>query len=296
MSDWKLFIPTYNRTQLNCLKLLERDSEIELNLCVREEQLADGFYDFLKGAERVNLISLGTGIRDLGETRQRILTHCKENDIDFCVMLDDGLDNIYCKSCEKLSPSDCISAAVEQMKNDKMSKYCAIYQFHRPERKYSNVDASSRYFVGMPLQALIINVKIAKDYDLNYYPICEAGFEDEAFFIDAVKKGLITCSNSEINVSGALPNVPKVGGSHGTSDTKMLVERYDRYNTLFLKHIGPTYGVYITKCMRHSIGAQVSYCLFDYAYFKKVLVDDRDENQEIIDKHFKIDNPWEETR
>lgn len=286
MKNYEVFVPTYNRKDPRVLKLA--DQGLEITLCVRSEAYNDGFYDELSCHKNVSILPCGYGLYDSGGTRIAIMKYCCMHGIKYAVMLDDPIDEVYYVKDLKSDPTYAIEKCVERLETDPLKEYCILFQFNSPNRKYTNVSCDSKYFLGMPLQAFIVNVDLAYKYKLQFGTRNEVGFEDEAFFIDSVKAGLITCSDADYMVNGGLPNVPKAGGSHANMGQETLEEKYDRLQQVFLKYIGPTYGVYLTKAYRSTIGGFCSYGMFDYAYFKDVLVDHRERNKAIIDSHFRI--------
>ena len=286
--SWAVFVPTYNRKEPNILKMLENDPILHINLCVRSDEDDKGFYDELKKNPRIGILRCGYNLYDSGGTRIAIMEYCWIAGIKYAVMFDDPISNVHDTMDKEKLISTCIAECVERLETDPMSDNCILFQFHRAERKYTNVSLDSKYFVGMPLQAFIVNTDLAFETGLQFGTRNEVGFEDEAFFIDSVKEGLITCSDTRYLVEGGLPNVPKAGGSHANMGAETLEQKYDRLQQVFLKHIGPTYGVYLTKAYRKSIGGLCSYGLFDYAFFKDVLVDNRELNKDIIESKFQI--------
>lgn len=287
MKNYEVFIPTYNRKEPNCLALAELG--LDITLCVRREAIQEHFYDHLDLKPHIKMLDCGPNLYDSGGTRIAIMEYCHKMGIKYAVMLDDPIDDVYSRLYpEELGPQDVIEKAVDRLENDPLKEYCILFQFNRPERKYTNMPEDTKYFLGMPLQAFVVNVELAYKYGLQFGTRNDVGFEDEAFFIDSVKAGLITCSDADLMVSGGLPNVPKAGGSHANMGQETLEQKYDRLQQIFLKHIGPTYGVYLTKAYRSSIGGLCCYGLFDYAYFYEVLVRNREKNKEIIDSHFEI--------
>lgn len=281
-----LFTLSYKREYPSILQMLKKDEHLVLHMCVRPDELANGYYDHLKDIPNLKLIGLREGLTDSGETRAAVMQYAYDNGFDFAAIFDDTISNLYDSRDEHKSISQCLFDCVERLENDPLSEYCITFQFHRKERKYTNVSDDSKYFVGMPLQCCIINVKKSFEHGINFKSGKVCGFEDAAFFIDTIKEGLITCSDTNYLVEGQLPNTKKKGGSH--PEGEQIESRYDIQQEKFMKYVGNMYGVYLTKAYRKSIGELVSYGLFDYAYFKYVLVDERELNQKIIDTRFMI--------
>lgn len=287
MKNYKILVPTYKRKNPKILNMLSLDKDLELYFCIRHEELQ--FYDDFCKDKRIHFVDLGENIVDLGDTRKRMMQYAIDNDIKYVVMLDDTLDNVYDVDDKSKTITQCIEECVNRLETDELKQYCIMYQFHRPERKRCISDKEhKKYFVCCPVQAYIINTKLYARYGLKFKSYKESGSEDEAFFVDTLQKGLVTCSNVKINVSGDLPAVKKEGGTHDRAYMLENLEKVadERENTL-MNYIGRMYGVYVTKKHRSTIGCLFAMASFDYDYFYNVLVKNRELNQKVIDCGFK---------
>lgn len=283
----KICVPTYNRKNPKILKMLEKDKNLVLSFCVRGELLDSGFYDDFKNNPQIELLNLGYGLTNLGHTRQRIMQYCKDKKIKYVTMLDDTLDDIYDIIDMGKPISQILDEVIDRLENDPLKDLCVMYQFHRPERKRCISDKEhKKYFVCCPVQAFTINVDKAFEYGLTFKSYDEAGSEDEAFFVDTLKKGLITCSNTNVNISGDIAAVRKEGGTHESDD--ILENIADYRETKLAQYAGEMYGVYYTKRYRTNIGCLFSMATFDYDYFYDVLISRREQNKKIIDSEFKV--------
>lgn len=282
----EIFVPTYRRQELPILKLLD-DSNISITLCVRDEEYSSAL-DFCKIDKRIKILNLGKNITNLGETRKRICQHCIDNDIKYCIMFDDSLNDIQNLSIP-MTYSECLLCAIKFLQNkQRENKYVFCYTMFRKGNKFLGVSSSDEYFVGFPLQAEIIDVSYLKKYHFNYEDMNKCGLEDIAFFADAVKKGLVFVSNQNIVIDGKLPNVIVDGGSHSEDSTAFEIKR-DKDHARLCKYIGPMYGIMLTKKYRESVGCCLTYARIDFSYFRDVLVTNRDKNKKIIDSQFKIE-------
>lgn len=276
-----IFIPTYNRKDLKCLSLIETD--IRLNLCVRHSAIENNFYDFCKDKININLIDIGEPI-DIGETRQFILEYCYKNNIKYCIMLDDTVSNIY--STDKYrSITECLNNIINYMSTNDYAELSAIFALSTENRKH-HAFKDIGYFYHCPVQGFVINVPLIFKHNISFKSLKECGSEDMAFFIDTIKEGLITCTNTNINMIVDTPMKKKQGGTHNKSLS--VEERNDIMTTQLRKYIGNMYGVYFTKRYRHQIEDYVCFTAFDYDYFIDVLIKYRDENLNIIKDKFKI--------
>lgn len=283
---YNIAVPTYKRKNPKIFNML-KDENIKITLFVREEELQSGFYNDIKN-DRVEIISIGTDVIDLGDTRQRILQYYIDNNIKYCIMFDDVIENIYDTSDQTKTISQCIEECVNRLENDELKDLCIFYQFHRENLKRCISDKNNKkYFICCPFQALIINTEIAKKYNIKYHTFSKIGAaEDEAIFADSLKAGLITCGNTKICIEGKMPCVKSDGGTHvNENDTEY---KADYVQGLLDKYIGPMYGVYCTKKYRSNIKCMYAFANFDYDYFYSVLIEQRDKNKKIIDSKFKI--------
>lgn len=282
MTDYEVFVPTYNRPQPAIIQMLDKDEHLRLTLCVRDDvDLA--MYAELPHQDRIDWMFLGTGIKDIGETRRRILDKAKDR-TKFCIMLDDGLTNITSKFNDSISK--CIQDAISWMKY--YDAFC--YTFYRLGNHFLGVSEIDNLFVGPPLQAFIINTEKAKRLGINFQPMDVCGLEDIAFFIDAVKKGQLFVSDQTIFIEGKLPNVLIDGGNHDSIDKLKFEKERDESHKRLMKYIGPMYGVMLTKKYRTSLKQVLTYCRIDYAYFRDCLFYHKQENMKIVENQFRIED------
>lgn len=297
MENWKLCVPTYGRKNPLILRMLDNDDELEINFFVRQEDINAGFYDELALRDRVNIISLGFGLHELGETRQRIIDWCLDNGVRYCCMFDDGITNVD-HACCAYTISEIFDTCIALMQHDKYHDKMVGWSFHKRWGIYedgrqvrwndANV-ADEEYFLTMPAQALIIDCYKMTDNNITYKSLDEVGFEDCAFFADCVKKGLIFGARRHIRIDGIVPNQKKKGGSH--VDSESPEEKYDIQNARCMKYIGPMMGVRVEKRYRSLADGLMSYIIFNTDYYREVLCDKPEQNKEIIESQFMI--PWE---
>lgn len=285
MKLYEVYVPTHGRKRPAIVEMLTKDENLRLIFCVREEVI-DLYDDLKKEFEgRIEILNLGTDIHDLGETRRRIL-HMAENRCEYCIMLDDGLTDIRDKYNQYDSISDCIGCAIKMM----LSEDAFCYTFFREGNRFLGVSDDDKYFVGLPLQAFIIDTKKSKEHNIEFKPMSECGLEDVAFFIDSVKEAQIFISDQGIVIEGKLPNVVCAGGSHDTHSTKEHFEKHrDEGHKKLMEYIGPMYGVMLTKKYRPSLDQVLTYCRIDFEYFRDCLVYHEKENEQIVKNKFRIE-------
>lgn len=296
MSDklWRLCVPTYRRDNPLILRMLEKDETLELYLCCRHEEIENGFYDKLASLDRVNIVDLGEGLQELGETRQRILEYCRKEDVSFCCMFDDGICNVL-EAYSDATPSQVFNECCEFMLNDELSDVMIGFTFTKnmyldPKKnvwkQLQNSNVPEReYFTVYPGQAIMINVKKAFEYGISYKNMNECGFEDGAFFGDSIKAGLVWGGRRWIMIDGVVPNAPKAGGSH--HDNFKVEDKYDKHNRMCFEYLNMM-GISIQKRYRDYVGGYCSFIIWDYDYFYRVLCKDRDKNEKIISSKFQL--------
>ena len=298
---YALCVPTYGRKRPKILDMLKADRNITINFFVRGEDYDSSFYDELKTIERVNVYSLGYGLHEIGETRQRIVEWCRSNNIEFCFMFDDGVTNLVntVNSCKTIT--EIMEDVVNYMQRDPLKRKLVGWSFHKRFGEYSNGNKvlwddshvkNERYFLTLPVQAIVINIKMMFKHNLVYKSLDEVGLEDCAFFADCVKKGLIFGARKYLVIDGVVPNETKSGGNHTKSES--LEKKYDTQNRRCLKYIGPMMGVYLEKRYRSYTNGLLSYVIFDTDYYREVLCDKPEKNKKIIQDHFMFDYKGEE--
>ena len=296
MHNWKLIVPTYGRKEPLILQMLDKDPNLTISFAVRPELDDDNFYDELKARDRVEVIRLPYGLHELGETRQAILDYCKNNDIDYCCMFDDGMINLVDMTNDKLTISDVIEKAINKIESGKYADITAGFSMFK-RYGYRNDGTSvlapdghikdRDYFVAFPMQAVILNMKVVNKYNLTYKSLDEVGFEDCAFFWDVIKQGLVFAGDKYIRIDGLIPNMKKNGGSH--TEAQNLEQKYDIQNKRCLNYVGNVYGVAYEKRYRSYANGLLSAIIWNLDYYYEVLCEKRELNQQIIDSQFKID-------
>lgn len=293
MTNWKLCVPTYNRKEPLILKLLDRDPNLELYFFVRQELIDEGFYDDLANRDRCHVVSIGLGTHDLGASRAFIMEWCKSTGTKYCVQFDDGIFNIHDDSAPNATISETISKCCDIMENDPMKEQAIGFSFHKRIGMYNDgrtilYDDSklsdANYFVSFPAQAVILNVPLAFEHNITYKTLDEVGFEDCAFFADAVKNRLVYCSRKHIRIDGIVPNMPKAGGSHSASQN--LERKYDLQNERCIKYIGNMMGVSIEKRYRSYANGLLSYIIWNTDFFRETLCDKPIENEAVVKAKF----------
>lgn len=288
-----IYVPTYKRKNPKILAFL-KDKEIRLHLCVRHETVKD--YEHLKSYnrfsidDRLSIVDLGDGIKDIGETRKKIIEHCLSKRLKYCIMFDDGLTNVLDLSDKYTSISTSIKKAINFLKKKQTEhKEVFCYTFYRAGNNFLGVDKKDEYFVGFPLQAEIIDLNYIRRYNINFKSMKEVGLEDIAFFVDAVKEGLIFVSDQNICIEGKLPNAIEEGGNH-QEDVKAFEKKRDDSHKQLMSYVGKMYGIMLTKKYRESLGFCLTYAKIDFSYFRDVLVYHRTENKKIIQNKFMIED------
>lgn len=280
-----IFVPTYGKADLPILQML-KDPLIRINLCIRSD-CDKSIYDEVRKLDRVNFIELGYGINNLGQTRQRIVSYCLEHDIRYCAMFDDGLTDVKLNDVSCIS--DAIYMAILRLKSFNEDYPTCCYCFSRKGDNFLGVDKSDKCFSGLPLQAVVLDCQILSKYGVNYEDMDICGLEDVAFFMDAVKEGLVFIGFQDYYVVGKLPNVIVKGGSHTDESIEQFIKRRDRDHKRLMDYVGPTYGIMLTKKWRESLGFSLTYARIDFGYFREVLVNHRLENADLIKNKFRID-------
>ena len=294
---WALCVPTHNRKEPKILKMLNSDPELEINFFVRTELYETGFYEELEKRDRVKVIPLGYGLCELGLTRDRIMRWCEDNNIDYCCMFDDGIFNVSDSLNISATISEVFDNCVSIMRTNKFSDRTIGFSFHKRIGEYADGrhviwDDSSlgehEYFLTFPAQAVILNVKLAKEKNVRYKPLYEVGFEDCAFFADAVRQSLVYCSRKSFTIDGIVPNEKKLGGSHSSSES--LEQKYDVQNQRFMRYAGPMMGYHLEKRYRSFAKGLLSLIIWNTDFFREVLCEKPEENKEIVDNLFLP--PW----
>lgn len=288
---YQIFVPTYKRSSPAILKMLDTDSALTINFCVRDEEWNNEAYTKIKGkyANRAKFINLGKHIHDIGETRRRILKYAQQHNIMYCIMIDDGITN-FVNTKELMSIEECLFISTMTLdKYNQTKEYKAIaYTFRRKEDKFVGVDSDDKICCGMMQQAYIIDCRLAEQYNISFKSLDKVGFEDAAFMLDAFKAGLCTISTPGVFMEGKAPNVIQKGGNHVDTDVDNFAKSYDEKSRRLSKYVGKMYGVSFEKKFRKRYLAQVTYCIVNYAYFREVLSTHREFNSMLVDSKFKM--------
>lgn len=284
---YEVFVPTYKRAKPAILKMLQKDKNLTLNFCVRHEEMNFPAYKFIKNKykDRVNFIDLGKGIKDIGETRRRIMNYAYSHYLPYCVMIDDGITNFFYQLNGTMTISECLELAIRELDKRQVAIACT---FRRQEDKFVGVSSEDTTCCGIMQQAYVISVYRAFSHDISFKSLKKVGFEDAAFMLDAFKAGLYTISVPFLFMEGKAPNVIQKGGNHVDTDVAKFAKSYDKKSKQLSKYIGQMYGVSFEKKFRNRYQAQVTYCIVNYAYFREVLVENRRNNANLINSKFKM--------
>lgn len=291
MKTYRLCVATYKRKTPRCLDILKNDKTAVLYLYVRESEYVNGFYNHLKDNERIKFKLLSSNATDLGLTRQEIVESCVQDGIDYCVMLDDTVANIFDSNDETRTIDDVIMSAIDNAENDPfsnlivditLSKKIAIDQNNREVVLNQSFLSKEKYFKVVPWQAHIINVKLMTSSNIRYESTKDGGFEDLLFFGRCVKKGLITVGYDNLSFSAEYGNVLKSGGSHETEFTMTdLQKKYYRCSKICVDKLQLD-GLSLETRYRSYVGAVVTNCHWDLDFYREVLVYHRKENSDLI--------------
>ncbi len=293
-----VYVPTYKRKTFPALNFLN-DKLIRLNLCVRSEEDDAGFYDELKRIDRINIIRLGYGLTDIGDTRQSILQYCIDNDIDFCPMFDDSVIELCNVSEYGINkPSGMIAKLIDEIKQLDIADEVALGGFVT-RRAYSTWDGTTGnfrefnypqyeecFFADFPSQAVILNVKVLKQHGIQYHKIDEYGLEDCVFVADCLREGLVFYFNPSFRKDALAANAVKEGGNHTVHNSKEKVRQ--KYNVAQMKtyeRYKDMMGIIAEARYRGYLEGEVFFVGFNWNYYREVLVFNRKMNQDIIDAH-----------
>lgn len=289
---YEICIPTLNRLDPLCFKLLDANPNICLNMFVRQELLDKGFYDSWKALPRVNIVSLGYGLEELGETRERIMDWCRARRVKYCLMLDDGVSRVYYSDCQH-ELEFVIERAMNRLETDEFGDkcigmtLCKIFGYKDGKKCLCPKLPRRQYFNVIPTQAVLLDVERVSKAGLHYRSLKRVGFEDCAFFADAIKKGCVYAADDDIWFDAVVPNAKKIGGSHTNLDYDLEV-KYDAQMLRCFNYIGPMYGVRMEKRYRGYADCLLTMIEFNLDYFYQVLIQEPEKNRKIIEKRFAI--------
>lgn len=283
-----IYVPTYKRKTFPVLNFL-KDKDITLTLCVRSEEDDAGFYDNLKKLNRVKILRLGYGIKDIGETRRAILQHCIDNDIDFCPMFDDSVIRIA--TVDPHMPANIIKHCIQNMLHSNDYDITAGFGFvtrraysnETTYREYHLQSMNEFYFADFPSQAIILNVKVLKQHNIQYHNLQDKGLEDCVFVLDCLREGLIFKFNPSYRKDALAANMPKEGGNHVEHDASSKVrQKYNVCSAKTFELYKDMMGIYPVGRYRGYLQGEMLLLGFDWSYFRDVLVYDREKNEQII--------------
>lgn len=283
--SYAVCIPTYKRMFPASLRLAQQ-SNVDIHYFVRQSDFDNGFYNhFYDISEKIHLHPI-TGVHELGETRQSILDYCIDNDIDYCIMLDDG---VYKFGKSNKSMNKFIKRIIDKFEDSYGATVAGSfvkrgYTLPNGERGKIKRKIDCDYFGNIPTQAIILNVKRCQQHELSYKSIDEVGFEDCAFFIDAIKKGCFIVSDNSWTFEAIVPNAKKNGGSH--EFTTNLEEKYDIQMKRCKEYIGDMYGVQVQKRYRKYADSMLTMIEVDCDYFREVLTNSK--NEKLVENQFKL--------
>lgn len=290
-----IYVPTYKKKNPTILKLIQEDKNIRLVFCVRDEELTSGFYDDFPKSKQVKFLNLGKDIHNIGETRQRILEHCIENKITYCVMFDDTVLRLVDMLSNSLT-SQIIKRSIKRIEYDKLYQYIAMYSYTKrfilkqqngqmiQVEKPPVKDDSEVYFAGFPAQAYILNIPVLVKHKIMYKNMNEFGLEDTSFVAECLKQGLIFKFNPKLKYDAEEVNVPKTGGNHTeANDFDKVKAKYDKMHYLTYEAYKDMMGTSVQARYRHYLHNPILFLVFDWEYYRKVLVYHRSENQDLID-------------
>ena len=281
--NYTIYVPTYNRTTIPALRMLKKDKNLSITLCIRRgtESMYQTFKDKYKN--RLQFLVLDN-VHDIGDTRAAILNYSKQHD-DYCIMFDDCIDGIAIRNVER-KISDIIEHCIWFLREKQLLLESDViaYTFFREGNKFVGVNIYDEVLVGCPLQAFIIDNKVAAKHNVNFKSMDIVGLEDIAFLVDAMKEDCVTVSMQSISITGKLPNVQVKGGNHEVNENFEL--KRDESHAILEKYIGDMYGVMYTKKYRPTLKQVVTYCVLDYSYFRDVLVNCRKQNKKIRKNKF----------
>lgn len=281
--NYTIYVPTYNRTTIPALQMLNKDKQLSITLCIRRG--TESMYQSFKNKYRNRLqFLILDDVHDIGDTRAAILDYSNQHD-DYCIMFDDCIDDVKIEDV-KICISDIIDYCI-QFLSEKQRYFepdIIAYTFFREGNRFVGVDPYDYILVGCPLQAFIIDNKVAVKHNVNFKSMDIVGLEDIAFLIDAMKEDCVTVSMQHVSIVGKLPNVQVKGGNHEVDENFEL--KRDKSHAILEKYIGDMYGVMYTKKYRRTLNQIVTYCVLDYSYFRDVLVIHRKQNEEIRKNKF----------
>lgn len=246
---WPICVPSYNRPDPEIAKRASDD--LPLVFFVRREQLPQ--YKHLRDRFRVVPID---GVKDIGETRSKILKWARVKGYDNIFMLDDDVTQVdYLYPWETSGGKLCLRASHINEQNgenglrpiafrmwqayvDKLHEDTVITTIsYRPNSwslKYA--DMETVYNCGYAIQCVHLNVKKLCENGLDYSSNAFCGVEDYAIQFQAMEKGLRTTVIRDLMYHCPAIN-SNPGGCENMGGISDPHERYEHYRELFLKNI-----------------------------------------------------------
>ena len=205
---YRVVVMTYKRKQFNALNLLSKDANLELYLAVRKSEYDNGYYDHLKNKHNLKFMLL-TNSTDAGDTRQEILEKCYADNIDYCIQLDDAVNNLYNPKDKTMSITDCILASINELTNNINSNKIIAMAFKENCKYLSTMHAFAT-------QAFMINVKLMMSSKIKFVQTKICGFDDTTFTYEAYANNfyIIYSKNCNRDCRSWKPTILKSGGCH----------------------------------------------------------------------------------
>lgn len=293
MKKWQIFIPTYNRPTIAALKMLtyEKNKDLRLTLVLRPSEYDSAVAKYKDS--RLSFLKLDDKTSNIGDTRRQIVEHAEQIGLDYCVMIDDGIEDIYDTSNKDAGLVRLIDKMISDKEASEYSDYLAIIGVLRNDRllhRYRSI--GEKYLTRAPYQFVCIDLDKIKKQGINYKSSDIVGLEDAAFFVDCLKSGLACFNDLDIVMDGAKSDSKKVGGNH--LEDEDIAEEYRLKHLKLLKYIGPMYGVSLQKEYRQRIGQSVEFVKYDLDMFRDCILYERSFNKDILKSRFKL--PQEEVR
>ena len=138
--NYTIYVPTYNRTTIPVLQMLNEDKQLSITLCIRRgtESMYQSFKD--KYRNRLQFLILDD-VHDIGDTRAAILDYSKQRD-DYCIMFDDCINGVKIEDIE-MCISDIIDYCIQFLSERQrwLEPDVIAYTFFREGNRFVGVDA-----------------------------------------------------------------------------------------------------------------------------------------------------------
>lgn len=260
---WRVFVPSYSRPDAKLLKVIEREPEFPLVLCIRREQ------EHLYSHWNCDKLLLDN-VHDIAETRQAII----EAASDWCddiFMFDDKVSELdflipsFTKSgVESMRSSRIVNNGTAPRWTDVLKmwmlyvKSCSEKVFisspsYRPDSwSMKFKDAKPNYNSGACGRCMHINLKLCNKWGMSFLPLNVAGVEDVGFQLQGLTAGLynLICTDFVYNCSCA---DGEPGGCSAASNLP-LKERWEQYTQTAKKFWGENHpGIHWDKITRQGV-------------------------------------------